>query len=325
MQTALETAANRWRRLSKPLGLVLTLVALAFVGWSLHRTGLPEDFNLRDPALLAALAGTSIAYGLTLLLVAFGWWKLVKAASPDTSLRGQAALAIYARSQLYKYLPSNMLHYVGRHAALVRNGAGHSSAAFTAVAETGLLVVAAVAVSVFADLGQFRWLSSQANGPLLIAGGVGLLAVVAGAVHWRGLDDRALAVTDALRAPRLRGAIAVSTCSYMIFFVASGAAFAVIACTIGPWRASDAPSLISVWSACWALGFVTPGAPAGIGVREALLIAALTFGGHPETAVVVAAAMRLVTTLGDLVFAAVGWAAERLRRRPAGLSFSPEL
>jgi glycosyltransferase 2 family protein len=50
------------------------------------------------------------------------------------------------------------------------------------------------------------------------------------------------------------------------------------------------------------IGFITPGAPAGLGVRESIMILILTnFIGQP-TAAFVALISRLVVTIGDLVF-----------------------
>jgi hypothetical protein len=70
------------------------------------------------------------------------WWRLVSTLRPD-SLRLNTALAIYTVTQSYKYLPSNLLHFVGRHAAAARLGVPHTTLAGAATLEAGFLVAAA--------------------------------------------------------------------------------------------------------------------------------------------------------------------------------------
>ena len=72
-------------------------------------------------------------------------------------------------------------------------------------------------------------------------------------------------------------------------------------------QAPDAPALgltaaISILALAWCAGVVVPGSSAGVGVREAALVLALEPYLVSDGAMVVAVALRLVTTLGDLLF-----------------------
>ena len=62
---------------------------------------------------------------------------------------------------------------------------------------------------------------------------------------------------------------------------------------------------LSALALAWAAGFVVPGSSAGLGVREAVLTVALESALGAEASVVVALALRLVTTAGDGVFCAL--------------------
>lgn len=57
----------------------------------------------------------------------------------------------------------------------------------------------------------------------------------------------------------------------------------------------------------WIAGFITPGAPAGLGVREAVIIMLLGPSVDPATSLTAAGLLRLVTTIGELLFFVVGW------------------
>ena len=57
-----------------------------------------------------------------------------------------------------------------------------------------------------------------------------------------------------------------------------------------------------IFSIAWVAGFIIPGAPGGIGVREAVIIFFLTpIIGEAES-ITVSIGLRLVTLLGDICF-----------------------
>jgi hypothetical protein len=60
--------------------------------------------------------------------------------------------------------------------------------------------------------------------------------------------------------------------------------------------------LLPLAAVSWLAGFVTPGAPAGIGIRESVLILALAPYIDAKSATLVAMAFRLVTISGDSGF-----------------------
>jgi uncharacterized membrane protein len=57
--------------------------------------------------------------------------------------------------------------------------------------------------------------------------------------------------------------------------------------------------ITGIITVAWVAGFITPGSPAGMGVREAILVAALGPILGTGVALGVSIALRAVTTLGD--------------------------
>jgi hypothetical protein len=55
----------------------------------------------------------------------------------------------------------------------------------------------------------------------------------------------------------------------------------------------------------WLIGFATPGSPAGLGVREAVLITLLDSPSIEDTLLVAVLISRIVTVLGDMLFFAI--------------------
>ena len=83
------------------------------------------------------------------------------------------------------------------------------------------------------------------------------------------------------------------------FFLSGGLALALLLPDAG--LAVLGPALLGFGTA-WTLGFLTPGAPAGLGVREAVLVALLTPSAGEPAALTAALAFRAATLGGDLLF-----------------------
>jgi uncharacterized membrane protein YbhN (UPF0104 family) len=72
----------------------------------------------------------------------------------------------------------------------------------------------------------------------------------------------------------------------------------------------------AIFAAAWLVGFVTPGAPAGIGVREAALVALLSPITGNEIGLAAAALSRIMSVVGDAVVTLIGAALYYMARDP---------
>ena len=88
------------------------------------------------------------------------------------------------------------------------------------------------------------------------------------------------------------------------FFTVTGAILWLLARTLGGsgGAALDLQTALAALALAWVAGFVTPGSSAGIGVREAVLIVTLESHFGSQASALVALALRLVTTCGDVLF-----------------------
>jgi|GEM_PF-3272308 len=90
---------------------------------------------------------------------------------------------------------------------------------------------------------------------------------------------------------------------YVCFFICIGILFfLVITVVIEKPLLCNLATVISIFACSWIAGFITPGASAGFGVREAVIIQMLSkYTGEPES-VSIAILFRVVTIIGDLLF-----------------------
>ena len=248
------------------------------------------------------MVGGALLYGVAGLLLSSAWYQLLDAGGMSASARCHHA--VYGRTQIAKYLPGNVFHLVGRQVVGRRLGHGQARLAIASLLEVLLLVLIAGALSLpmlwrWLDQGLL-WLGAIA------ASALALIAVRSGRRHALALCDPAAAGDrGAVRtARRLLSAAAL----YAAFFLAVAAIFWTLVLSVS--EPGGAPigfaGSVPVIALAWLVGFATPGSSAGIGVREAMLIAALEGTLGAPTGTLVALALRLVTVAGDVVFFLLG-------------------
>ncbi|MGH6898566.1 MAG: hypothetical protein ACREJ5_18765, partial [Geminicoccaceae bacterium] len=251
---------------------------------------------------LAVSVGTLI-YGLAGLLLAEAWRQLLGPGAAGADPWRERAL--YGRTQIAKYLPGNCFHLVGRQVLGKRLGHGHGPLVLASLGEAASLLLVAGALALPLVWSELERTLGMAPGWLVLAT-AGLVAVVIGlngrrvgawrarlALHAGGPPIGAWA-PRVLRAGLLHAA----------FFVVAGLVLWGVAAAI---RDPAAPGLgptaaVSSMAMAWWLGFVAPGSSAGVGVREAVLVLLLEPHLGSDGAMLAALALRLITTLGDLLF-----------------------
>jgi hypothetical protein len=285
------------------IGWTAVVVSLGFVGLQLwqHAPWQLAAAHLR-PLVMAIVIG-AVLYGLACFLASSAWHQLL--AADDSCASSRWHHVVYGRTQIAKYLPGNVFHLVGRQVMGRRLGHGQASLGLASLLEAMLLVLVAGALSV-PMLGQ--WLDLAAVG-LLAAAAAGL-ALIAAHWIWRHHHPALCALVQSAGRARERavrsitGRLARAVCLYTAFFLVVAAIFWMLALSVSDrgWPAIDLAATVPVVALAWLVGFVTPGSSAGIGVREAVLIAALEGTLGAQVSGVIALALRLVTIGGDLVF-----------------------
>ncbi|SON58072.1 hypothetical protein HDIA_4531 [Hartmannibacter diazotrophicus] len=302
-------------------GLAGTLLAIACGIFFLRTLGeVLGRLDGRGPSA-AAIAVTVIAcpvYAATLCLIAAGWTRLAAAGTPEDGAPKDGAMdipaarifAIQAVTQFGKYLPGNLFHYASRHAMLAKDGFSHRRLIAAALAENLLLILAAASAGLLL-VGLFPFPLSL-DLPKWAA-----IDMVAGSAPLRiGLTIAALLVlllvlervVIRLTTLPLRGSFGL----YALFFLLQGLIFALLLATVSG-RVPPVGAL-GVVPLSWIAGFVIPGAPGGLGIREAVLLFALGPFAGTDTVVLTTVLYRIVTFGGDaLLFGAGLWLIRRYR------------
>ena len=292
------------KRLPRLIGLVIAIACAGFVLWRFAALlpGIRQVSN--GPELLKRISLSSLIYAAGCLLLAAAWALLLKAfAGSAVPLASSASL--HMRSQIAKYLPGNVFHLAARHVRARRLGLGHMNVAAAALAESGILVLTAIVLSMAIPIervpASLQWL---AGWKWLI--GV-LLSIALVFAHWI-LRRRFQHDSSFPNLGRSLAFVAGAATFYAGFFVLAAAAFREL---LNDDLGSDV-TILPVIALSWLGGFLVVGAPGGIGVREALLVSMLAVQLGEAHALYAALTFRAVSILGDVVVFLVGWAMNRI-------------
>lgn len=278
-------------RLARWAGGALALVSLLFLArraWQVRASFADWPAGALWAALAAALL--SAAGGVALVVA----WRALLDRHGGGPLPFGRAFVLHAGTQVAKYIPGNIFQYAGRHLQGRREGIPHGALVLSALGEAaGLGCVAGATVCAGA-----AW-AGELSAPAGTAGGAACLLAypfVQRALAWGGRRGSAAGV--AAPGP-MAGADLSALAGHLGFFLCATAAFTTSALPWGGAQGAHPGALAAACAAAWLAGFLTPGAPAGLGVREAVLVVALE-GSLGRTGALGAAALyRLATTLGD--------------------------
>ena len=311
MQTRVVAAepGSAWRHsaaasVSRWISLIGGLTSFGYVAVIAARNWRSGQIRWSDISLpivaLPCLAGL-----ISMLVLAGTWCWLLRRLGMRVTRR--EALYAWFSSNLYKYVPGQIWMPIGRTALAARFGVPARTAVVTTAVEQGFSLLAA-ALLMAGALGDLKW--------VLLAALVSLMFVRPRTVNRAvNLLDRLLRrppATSPLTGPQLLVLYAASWANLCI----SLAGFCAVFWALGAFQPDHLRTYALALTGSFLGGYLAVGAPAGLGVREGLMLAILAHGGVAgSVASSVAVIALLAIILGDVLCFAIAAAAFRWRRR----------
>lgn len=308
---------HAYRKVGNVFGVVLTVGALAFVGFEVQSRA-AQLSNFTDPSFLLLLAGTILVSGAATLLLAAGWRLALLATSP-LKMPVRDAISIYGRTNVLKYLPSKVLHLAGRYALLLARGFSHRAIITSTTAEHGLLMSAALSLAILFGLPAIlQNVSGLVEDPtivvVLVIVAIAVLLAVTGLIFVTGVRERST--------PLAIGMLTAAALGYVAYFLILGAIATALAGTGGEALSlDDYLAMTGIVSTAFMVGLLTPLIPSGFGVREAVIVLAMNATHLSDSAITVSLGLRVATLGGDLLLGVVGL----LLARGSGSAKSPDV
>lgn len=285
----------------KWIGNILTIAALWFLIVFFRKLDIDLQILLSAKMLAGVLAGGMLSFGSVLLSA---WaWKNTVAFFSGKKVSFHEAEKVYLQANLGKYIPGNIAHFVGRNIFAAKFGMGNAQAAMGTFLEiAGLLTVAAVSGIVL----SFRYVCMmvQTFFSAKYASAAAVLLIMGMSALW--MLYQKLEWVRIFFGKMKQAAFWKVFCLNLLLYWAAMLLLAGMMCLFvgiiygSALTVGQARTIMSVYILSWAAGFVMPGAPGGIGVRE-FVITYLTRNHPMQEAVLLAMVVHRVSTiLGDI-------------------------
>ena len=290
----------------------LTVAVLAVVGGFFVATlaarwndVISLNWRLEPGLFVLATVLLALSYGL----VAWLWGVALHRAA---GTRVTTGARIWFLSNLARYVPGNIWSYVGAVELARREGVARR----TTLAVMALTQVLSVGVAVAAGLPVLVAERARLGRPALLGALVVAVGAALAVLFRRQLLDlarRRLPGFDPADLTPSAGTVVLLVAGYALYWAVTGLAFAALVASLYPLAPGDVPVVVAAFAAAYAAGFLALLTPAGLGVREGVLVVALASVLPAGPALVVALLSRVWMMLVELAGAAIAHLADRRR------------
>ncbi len=291
-------------------GGAISIVLIGYLAFRFFELRSAVASQLREGFPLATMTMAATTCLLAYLPISVGWSLL---AAPGRNLRSlPISSEIVLLSQAARYLPGNVGHLVGRVMLTTRHlgvGAKLGSALVSIELMLSLACAGLLSASALPQLAPLvpGWLADILRQPWAVI--LGMLAVIAGIGVLGVIAKRWLK----LELPPI-GTLLLAAIFYAAALVVGGVSLWLLLGVDHATHVGFGLALLA-YTTSWLAGFITPGAPSGLGVREFILTRLLApVMGEPQ-ALLAAALLRLCSVSADVVAFGIGFALLRLRRK----------
>ncbi|OOB79961.1 MAG: hypothetical protein BEN18_02210 [Epulopiscium sp. Nuni2H_MBin001] len=288
------------------IGGIIIIICFAFIINTLRGIEINWVDVLTNPKVIVLILICSCILAVLLYGVAFAWANIVEYIQPNQVQR-KILCSIYIKSSIAKYLPGNIMNLVGRNVLAIKYGFKQVNIATSTLIEIVFFAGTTLILATLFSLNSFKhWIEiilDYVNLPFLFVLVLCAITCVFIAIF---IINRRMplkqVVSNYINMKFLVVAIRCITL-YSIFFITSGIVMFVILFTTFdiPFSMTIALQIIGCYIISYFIGYITPGAPGGIGIREAILIISLSTIITEEYVVVATLLHRVITILSDVI------------------------
>lgn len=219
-------------------------------------------------------------------------------------------IMVYVKSNLMKYVPGNVFQYVGRNEIALKKNLSHIKVATATVLDVMITVLAAAIISLlflYDYIFKFIEHTSWAHIALITIVIVLLLAIFVIFIFRKKLAHKFKKYDYLISKKNIKGVL-LCLVYYIIVLMISSLMYLVV--MIFVLDVSLTPklflNLFSAYTLAWLVGFITPGAPAGIGIKEAVMVGVTGGLVNVSDITLSMVVLRILLTIADLVAVGIG-------------------
>ncbi len=257
------------------------------------------------------IAATGICFVIQTVIIIFSCfpWLVFTESLSGRKIPFSAAMPVYTRSNLYKYVPGNVFQYIGRNQLAADMDISHVDVACATVLDVFFCVFWTGIIAVIALRRSIDVLLEAYGKNLIITAAVGIAAAAAAAVvlilKFRKKLTEYLSRYKKAFEKQSRSRLIKGIVYYFFQNAVSAGMYLVCMKLIMPDDTSNSMLIIltGAFMFSWIIGFVTPGAPGGIGIRESVMI---YMCGSESDVILFVLVMRIASVLADVAAFLIG-------------------
>lgn len=286
------------------IGNILTLIAVVIMVWKMIHLDIDYSkyFNVTGILCMFLLSGL---YGVLLVIMSMSWTQ-ISSIIVSQPISFWISSKVYSKSNLFKYIPGNVFQYVGRNELADRLELSHVDVAVATGIDIFVQIFSFFIVSIICCGYGFIQIIKKYTflQVFLLVGILVVLIIIWILVYFmRKKNKEKLNYYRTLLVRRNILVLLKCIIRYIFIAIVFGAIYLLIISNIVAVHVNinEYFEIFGIFILSWLFGFITPGAPGGIGIREAVLT--LLLGSKYDIAPFLSGIViyRLINTLGDFV------------------------
>ena len=283
-------------KLFKILGRIISVLCIVFILSILIKFDI--DFSLLlDLKVIGMVLICAIIFALSVFIDSYSW-KMLLTVSSDIKIPIIKITDVYTTSNLAKYLPGNVMHYASRNLLGAKYNISQKHMAYATILEIILKAISAMIISIILLNKALYRIILDINQNMSLRVDYLIICIILVSVVIIGfiLKKYCVNTSNGIKA------IIISILNYICTFLISSGIFIAITYVIGaPLTMGELMYAGGIYIGAWLVGYITPGAPGGVGVKEGSLIMMLSGIYTIESITLISIVTRIVTILGDVV------------------------
>ena len=305
------------KKIASLAGTILMIASLFFI--SMRFVDMRGDLDLSiltSPRVLIPLLLVIFGESVTVILASANFRNLVADVS-GIIVNRPSAIKVYNNANMFKYIPGGVMYVIGRNQmAIETDGLSHGKVALATLFEGVLWAVAAIILSsIFAI--EYSLLYIQQLNFHFVGLALGLVVFIVMLFLYRfryHLLKKTFNTEDKDKGFQVR--TVVKRLPFMLVIVSLwGASFLATMTILGqPFILSLGITIVGLYIMSWVIGFLTPGAPSGLGIREVVLLMFLGAIVYEEILLSTIVVHRALQIAGDIVAYGIAWSYARFNK-----------
>ncbi len=297
----------------KIAGYIIVVLSFFYLGRLLLNLDL-DHIQISNPILtISSVIIGSLIYGVLMVSIVSLSWKFSLEFFGEQKVNIYKTLSVCGKSNIAKYVPGNVMHFVGRNYLGSKLGLNHIEMALSTILEAGFMVITVIImVSVMIIFGLIKIpkeIYEQIDPTKLVIIISVLITIVAVLfivllITKKELLKKIITVLKRFSIKRFILLFIKIFAIYFVLFSFMAMLFifflgVVLNVDIGGTHNLSMVYGIAVLS--WLLGYIMPGAPGGLGVRESILVLALSPIYGQDNILIAGLLTRAIFIIGDVV------------------------